>query len=120
MSGGLSGVPMTGELIASHAEAAADWLRAAGWDPSFMACRGLGDALAHAVRTDPEQRFTTDTRYALRRIFELLIRALTGAPAADYEAWDQHPARPAEEVFGLLAAAAVFARTYGPAQAAAA
>ncbi|MER7750251.1 hypothetical protein ABT013_33845 [Streptomyces bacillaris] len=114
---GASGMPMTGEQIAAHAEAAADYLRTAGWNPSFRAGRGIGDALVHTVHTDPERRFSTDTRMALRSIFELLIRALTGAPFADYRIWDQHPARTVEEVFGLLAAAAMFARTYGPAPA---
>ncbi|MER8268016.1 hypothetical protein ABT007_27895 [Streptomyces griseus] len=63
--------------------------------------------------TDTEHRFSGDTRTALDWIFELLIRALTGAPRANYNDWDQHPARTVEEVFGLLAAAATFARTYG-------
>ncbi|MER6775013.1 hypothetical protein ABT389_35425 [Streptomyces bacillaris] len=117
---GASGMPMTGEQIAAHAEAAADYLRTAGWNPSFKAGRGIGDALAYVVNTDAEHRFSTDTRLALRSIFELLIRALTGAPFADYGIWDQHPARKVQEVFGLLAAAATFARTYGPAPAQAA
>ncbi|MEU8598409.1 hypothetical protein AB0D07_32720 [Streptomyces globisporus] len=112
---GASGMRMTGEQIAAHAEAAADYLRTAGWNPSFKAGRGIGDALIYAVDTDPERRFSTDTRLALRSIFELLIRALTGAPFADYGIWDQHPARKVEEVFGLLAAAAALARAYGPA-----
>ncbi|WP_331745303.1 hypothetical protein OG245_37475 (plasmid) [Streptomyces sp. NBC_01116] len=112
---GASGMPMTGEQIAAHAEAAADYLRTAGWNPSYKAGRGINDALTYAVNTDPGSRFSTDTRLALRSIFELLIRALTGAPFADSVIWDQHPARKVEEVFGLLAAAAVLARTYGPA-----
>ncbi|MFJ9195695.1 DUF6197 family protein [Streptomyces globisporus] len=112
---GASGMPMTGEQIAAHAEAAADYLRTAGWNPSFKAGRGIDDAMTYAVNTDPEHRFSTDTRLALRSIFELLIRALTGAPFAEFVIWDQHPARKVEEVFGLLAAAAVLARTYGPA-----
>lgn len=110
---GYSGMPLTGEQIAAHAEAATDILRTAGWNPSYTAGRSIRGALAHAVNTDPEHRFSTDTQGALRSIFELLIRALTGAPYADYGDWDQHPARTVEEVFGLLAAAATFARTYG-------
>ncbi|MFJ3481559.1 DUF6197 family protein [Streptomyces microflavus] len=112
---GASGMPMTGEQIAAHAEAAADYLRTAGWNPSFKAGRGIDDAMTYAAKNDPEHRFSTDTRLALRSIFELLIRALTGAPFAEFVIWDQHPARKVQEVFGLLAAAAALARTYGPA-----
>lgn len=104
-------MPLTGEQIAAHAEQAADSLRTAGWNPSYAARRGIRDALLHA-EDDPERRFSHDTHRALDNIFELLIRALTGAPHANYETWDRHPAR-VEEVFGLLNAAAVFARTYG-------
>ncbi len=104
---------LTGEQIALHAEAAADYLRTAGWNPSYVGFRGIRDALTHAQNTDAEHRFSGDTRTALDWIFELLIRALTGAPRANYNDWDQHPARRVEEVFGLLAAAAAFARTYG-------
>ncbi|MER5362456.1 hypothetical protein [Streptomyces sp. NPDC002785] len=110
---GDSGMPLTGEQIAAHAEAAITILRTAGWNPSYTAGRSIRGALVHAVNTDPDHRFSTDTRGALRNIFELLIRALTGAPYADYSDWDQHPVRKVEEVFGLLAAAATFARTYG-------
>ncbi|MEV6439845.1 DUF6197 family protein [Streptomyces anulatus] len=117
---GPSGMPLTGEQIALHAEAAITILRTAGWNSSYEAGRGIRDALTHAQNTDTEHRFSGDTRMALDWIFELLIRALTGAPCANYNDWDQHPARTVEEVFGLLAAAATFARTYGPAQTAAA
>ncbi|RAJ47286.1 hypothetical protein K388_07202 [Streptomyces sp. KhCrAH-43] len=110
---GPSGMPLTGEQIALHAEAAITVLRTAGWNPSYEAGRGIRDALTHAQNTDTEHRFSGDTRMALDWIFELLIRALTGAPRATYNDWDQHPARQVEEVFGLLAAAATFARTYG-------
>lgn len=110
---GDSGMPLTGEQIAAHAEAAITILRTAGWNPSYAAGRSIRGALAHAVNTDPDHRFSTDTRGALRFIFALLIRALTGAPYADYSDWDQHPARQVEEVFGLLSAAATFARIYG-------
>ncbi|MFJ2575014.1 hypothetical protein ACIOYT_31935 [Streptomyces halstedii] len=108
---GPSGMPLTGEQIAAHAEAALTILRTAGWNPTYTAGRGIRDALTHAQNTD--HRFSGDTRMALDWIFELLIRALTGAPRANYNDWDQHPARTVEEVFGLLAAAAIFARTYG-------
>lgn len=114
---GPSGMPLTGEQIALHAEAAITILRTAGWNPSYEAGRGIRDALTHAQNTDTEHRFSGDTRMALDWIFELLIRALTGAPRANYNDWDQHPARTVEEVFGLLAAAATFARAYGPAAA---
>lgn len=110
---GHSGMPLTGEQIAAHAEATITILRTAGWNPTFTAGRSISHAMAHAVTTDPDRRFSTDTRAALREIFSLLIRALTGAPYADYSDWDQHPARTVEEVFGLLMAAATFARTYG-------
>ncbi|MEI7029668.1 DUF6197 family protein [Streptomyces pratensis] len=110
---GPSGMPLTGEQIALHAEAAITILRTAGWNPTYPAGRGIRDALTHAQNTDTEHRFSGDTRMALDWIFELLIRALTGAPRAHYSDWDQHPARTVEEVFGLLAAAATFARTYG-------
>ncbi|MYS39155.1 hypothetical protein [Streptomyces sp. SID4920] len=110
---GPSGMPLTGEQIAAHTETAAATLRTAGWNPAHTARRGIYDALTHAEDTDPERRFSPDTRSALDNIFELLIRALTGAPHANYETWDRHPARQVEEVFGLLAAAAVFARTHG-------
>ena len=110
---GPSGMPLTGEQIAAHAEAALAILRTAGWNPSYVAGRGIRDALTHAQNTDTEHRFSGDTRMALDWIFELLIRALTGAPRASYNDWDQHPARQVEEVFGLLTAAAIFARTYG-------
>lgn len=108
---GPSGMPLTGEQIAAHAEAALTILRTTGWNPTYTAGRGIRDALTHAQNT--EHRFSGDTRMALDWIFELLIRALTGAPRANYNDWDQHPARTVEEVFGLLAAAATFARTYG-------
>ncbi|MEV7722221.1 hypothetical protein [Streptomyces sp. NPDC088184] len=112
---GHSGMPLTGEQIAAHADTAIDILRTAGWNPTYTAGRSIRDALTHAEKTDPHHRFSSDTRGALREIFSLLIRALTGAPYADYRDWDQHPARKVEEVFGLLGAAAAFARTYGPA-----
>ncbi|WP_327180335.1 hypothetical protein OG599_34695 (plasmid) [Streptomyces sp. NBC_01335] len=115
---GLSGMPMTGEQIASHAEAAITILRTAGWNPSLPAGRGISAALRHAETVDTTQRFCTDTNSALDDIFALLIRALTGAPFATYTFWDQHPGRQVEEVFGLLAAAASFARAYGPAESA--
>ncbi|EHM31519.1 hypothetical protein OG582_39400 (plasmid) [Streptomyces anulatus] len=117
LSWGRSGMTMTGEQIAAHADAAADWLRTQGWNPSHSARRGIRHALPHGIDTDPGHRFSTDTALALDRIFELLIGALTGAPHANPDAWEDHPARRVEEVFGLLAAAAVFARTYGPAAA---
>ncbi|MFE7757640.1 hypothetical protein [Streptomyces sp. NPDC057429] len=110
---GDSGMPLTGEQIAAHAETAITILRTVGWNLTFAAGRSIGHALTHAVNSDPDHRFSSDTRAALRSVFELLIRALTGAPYADYTAWDEHPARTVEEVFGLLTAAAVFARTYG-------
>ncbi|MFJ8855672.1 hypothetical protein [Streptomyces sp. NPDC102437] len=115
---GNSGMPLTGEQIAAHAEAAITILRTAGWNPSYAAGRGIRGALTHAETTNPAHQFSGDTRMALDWIFELLIRALTGAPHANYNDWDQHPARTVEEVFGLLAAAATFARTYGTAAAA--
>ncbi|MGW2109491.1 DUF6197 family protein [Streptomyces sp. NPDC001948] len=114
---GSSGMPLTGEQIASHAEAAIDILRTAGWNPSVVAGRSIRDAMIHAERTDADRRFSSDTRAVLADIFGLLIRALTGAPHAYYETWDEHPARAVEEVFGLLAAAAAFARAYGAAAA---
>lgn len=110
---GPSGMPLTGEQIAAHAEAAITILRTAGWNPTYAAGRGIRDALTHAQNTDTEHQFSGDTRMALDWIFELLIRALTGAPRANCTDWDQHPARTVQEVFGLLAAASVFARTYG-------
>ncbi|MFF8696756.1 hypothetical protein ACF08W_31535 [Streptomyces sp. NPDC015144] len=110
---GPSGMPLTGEQIAAHAEAAARALQAEGWNPTYPAGRGIRAALVHAEATDPEHRFSGDTRIALNFIFEALIRALTGAPHASYTAWDEHPARTVEDVFGLLAAAAAFARAYG-------
>ncbi|MFB6814504.1 hypothetical protein ACFCV8_08155 [Streptomyces sp. NPDC056347] len=113
---GRSGMPLTGEQIAAHAEAAAQALRTAGWNPAYVAGRGIRAALIHAEVTDPGNRFSGDTRMALDFIFEFLIRALTGAPRASYTAWDEHPARRVEDVFGLLAAAAAFARAYGPGQ----
>jgi hypothetical protein len=110
---GPSGMPLTGEQIAAHAEAAITILRTVGWNPTYAAGRGMRDALTLAENTDTEHQFSGDTRMALDWIFELLIRALTGAPRANYNDWDLHPARTVEEVFGLLAAAAAFARTYG-------
>lgn len=113
---GRSGMPMTGEQIAAHAEAAITILRTAGWNPSYEADRSIRSALLHAETADTTQRFFYDTCSALESIFALLIRALTGAPFANYERWDDHPSRRVEEIFGLLAAAAAFARTYGPAE----
>lgn len=55
----------------------------------------------------------TGSRTARTTTPERVIRALTGAPRASYRDWDQHPARTVQEVFGLLAAAATFARAYG-------
>lgn len=112
---GSSGMPMTGEQIAGHAEAAAQALRTAGWNPSVRAGRGIRDALIHAETNDPDRRFGYDTRLAVGDILGLLIRALTGAPHAYYETWDDHPDRTVEEVLTLLAAAAAFARRYGTA-----
>ncbi|MGW0669791.1 DUF6197 family protein [Streptomyces sp. NPDC002746] len=110
---GPSGMPLTGEQIAAHAEAAITILRTVGWNPTYAAGRGIRDALTHAETTDTGHQFSGDTRMALDWIFEFLIRALTGAPRAVYNDWDQHPARTVQEVFGLLAAAAAFARSYG-------
>ncbi|MFE6743878.1 DUF6197 family protein [Streptomyces tubercidicus] len=118
---GSSGMPMTGEQIAAHAEAAINILRAGGWNPSCHASRSIRDALIHAETADEHQGCGMDTRMVVGDILGLLIRALTGAPTAYYETWDAHPARTVEEVFTALAAAAVFARRYGdkshPAQA---
>ncbi|MEU2770514.1 hypothetical protein ABZ628_27795 [Streptomyces diastaticus] len=114
---GPSGMPMTGDQIAAHAEAAATLLRTEGWNPhgGFTDAPGhsIYSALVRAIEMDTDQRFGIDTRVALRRIFELLIRALTGAPSAFYLDWDKHPTRTVEEVLGLLATAAAFARTHG-------
>lgn len=111
---GHSGIPLTGEQIATHAEAAAETLRTVGWNPSTRAGRGIRDALIHTEKSGNTQ-FSSDTHDAVREILGLLIRALTSAPFAYYEAWDSHPARTADEVLALLAAAAVFARRYGAA-----
>ncbi|HEX5569218.1 MAG TPA: hypothetical protein VFY14_20265 [Streptomyces sp.] len=111
---GSSGMPMTGQQIADHAEAAAQALRTAGWNPSIRAGRGIRDALIHAETTTPG-RFGYDTRRTVGDILGLLIRARTGAPHAYYETWDDHPDRTVDEVLTLLAAAAAFARRYGPA-----
>ncbi|MFE7614337.1 hypothetical protein [Streptomyces sp. NPDC057496] len=108
---GSSGMPLTGDQIAAHAEAAAEILRTVGWNPSVRAGRGIRDALIHAEKTS--STFSPDTHEAVVETLGLLIRALTGAPFAYYEAWDSHPARTADEVLTLLAAAAVFARRYG-------
>jgi hypothetical protein len=106
-------MPVTGEQIAGHAETAAQVLRTAGWNPSVRAGRGIRDALIHAETHEPDHRFGYDTRLAAGDILGLLIRALSGAPHAYYETWDDHLDRTVEEALTLLAAAAAFARHYG-------
>ncbi|MFI5752552.1 hypothetical protein ACIBBE_43430 [Streptomyces sp. NPDC051644] len=117
---GSSGLPITGESIAVQAEATITVLRRIGWNPSDTACRSIRDAMILATREDETGRLSEDTRYVVRDILSDLIRAMTGAPYANYELWDMHPHRKVDEVYALLGAAAAFARTYGAAEAAAA
>ncbi|MFJ7416370.1 hypothetical protein ACIQWZ_37055 [Streptomyces sp. NPDC098077] len=115
---GDSGMPMTGDHIAAHAEAAIRFLQTSGWAPRNH--RGIYEALNAARADDTTGRLSRDTSVAVRDILALLICATTGAPYAHYIDWDEHPARTVEEVLALLVATAAFARTYGPAQTAAA
>ncbi|MFJ1601523.1 hypothetical protein [Streptomyces sp. NPDC088261] len=115
---GNSGLPMSGADIAAHAETAGTVLRRIGWNPSDTACLSIRDALILSVREDETGRLSEDTRYVLVDVLNYLIRAMTGAPHANFELWDMHPRRTVDEVFGLLAAASVFARAYGRTEAA--
>ncbi|MFG2227922.1 hypothetical protein [Streptomyces sp. NPDC048644] len=83
----------------------------------------IAHLVAHKQRTEPARRAALTVREDLAEqrerglsiLREALIRARTGAPTAYYETWDQHPARTVTDVLTLLAAAAAFARHYGPA-----
>jgi hypothetical protein len=110
---GIGGQPLTGEDLAAHAEAAIEVLHRIGWNPSFVACRGISQAMMRAVREHEYGRFSEDTRHALGRVLEDLICAETGAPYADYGVWERHPQRLLDEVVALLTAAAAYARAYG-------
>ncbi|MFB6507509.1 MULTISPECIES: hypothetical protein [unclassified Streptomyces] len=112
---GSSGVPITGEAIAAQAETTLAVLRRIGWNPSDTACRSIRDAMVLATREDETGLLSEDTRYVVHDILNDLIRAMTGAPYANYELWDMHPHRTVDEVYALLDAAAAFARTYGTA-----
>ncbi|GGZ18436.1 DUF6197 family protein [Streptomyces nitrosporeus] len=109
---GASGMPLSGPDVAAHADAALAYLRTCGWAPRNH--RGIHRALYSTLTDDETGRLSEDTRAAARDILSRLICATTGAPYADYIAWDEHPARTVEEVLTLLAATAAYARTYGP------
>ncbi|MCA1218482.1 DUF6197 family protein [Streptomyces sp. 8L] len=111
---GSSGTPLSGQVIAAHARAAADILRTAGWNPDVVAGRGLRDALVYAERLDVDGGFSMDTRMAVGEIVGLLVRAATGAPHVYYEMWDAHPSRTVQDVLQILDVAAAFALTYTP------
>lgn len=106
---GCSGAPLTGAQIAAHADAAAAFLHAVGWDPAPAARRGLRDALMHTARVH-----STDTWFTAADLVSILAHAASGVPQHEYEMWDQDPGRTAEEVLAMLAAVAAFARRYGP------
>ncbi|CAL9327253.1 DUF6197 family protein [Streptomyces sp. SudanB182_2057] len=115
MAWGGSGMPLTGRALAAHAESAAQILRTAGWKPGPASGRSLRDALIYAERIDTDGLLSIDTRLTVAEIIALLVRAATGAPYAYYESWDAHPGRTVDQVLNVLAAAAAFARRYGPA-----
>ncbi|MGW3954065.1 DUF6197 family protein [Streptomyces sp. NPDC004752] len=113
MAWGDSGMPLTGQAIAAHAESAAQILRTAGWNPAVASGRTLRNALVYAERIDTGRLCSMDTRLLVADIIALLVRAATGAPYAYYETWDAHPDRTADQVLQILTVAAEFARRYG-------
>ncbi|MER7750249.1 hypothetical protein ABT013_33835 [Streptomyces bacillaris] len=69
------------------------------------------DALAH---TEGTEHGDTDTRSIALDVLTLLVRALTGQSDAHFAPWEARLHRTHADITALLAAAARFARTYGP------
>ncbi len=69
------------------------------------------DALAH---TEGTEHGDTDTRSIALEVLTLLVRALTGQADAHFAPWEARLHRTHADITVILAAAARFARTYGP------
>lgn len=110
----LSGERVTGEAVAAHLVDAARLMRRDNWDPQVYGAgsyRQLVDALRQ-VRLDALH--DEDTQAVGVDLMEQILAAHLGAPFVDLDVWQDKAARTLPEVLDLLAAAAAFARTYGP------
>ena len=110
----LSGERVTGEAVAAHLVDAARLMRRDNWDPQHYgpgSCRQLVDALRE-VRLDALH--DEDTQTVGVDLMEQILAAHQQAPFVDLDVWQDKAARTLPEVLELLAAAAKFARTYGP------
>ncbi|MEU0002148.1 hypothetical protein ABZ069_35105 [Streptomyces microflavus] len=56
-----------------------------------------------------------DTRDIAQHVLDLLVQAATGSPTARFSPWSERLHRTHAEITLMLTAAALFARTYGPA-----
>ncbi|MER5966840.1 hypothetical protein [Streptomyces sp. NPDC002057] len=73
--------------------------------------RTLSVALEHVAHGEDGDG---DTRYVAFEVLNLLVRALTGHDQALATSWAERLHRTQQDITDLLAAAARFARTYGP------
>ncbi|MFH8410732.1 hypothetical protein ACH4FX_39065 [Streptomyces sp. NPDC018019] len=102
------GESLTGEQVAVHADAAAEYIAEVDWKVPDPFRRGTPGAAAD------EQTHTESTRYVVGAIIELLLRAEAGAPYADAWAWYLQPGLTADEAREMYHDVAAFARRYGP------
>jgi len=134
---GLSGEIVTGADAAHHLESVLALLDKRGWtrtsaEPELDESAGLRDVIKSLVRflygpvrgpltvdeamlLVPAEDGDDDSRLAAKRCMESVLRMRTGATHADPGSWSERRGRTFEEVRGLLAEAAAFAREYGPA-----
>lgn len=142
---GNSGEQSTGETVARHLEAAADLLDETGWVRTWTVEAGqLGPiedgastetmlrhfldyvreedapgkpatAVAALGRIAGTEHGDPDTRDIAQHVLDLLVQAATGSPAARFSPWAERLHRTHAEITLMLTAAALFARTYGPA-----
>jgi hypothetical protein len=110
----LSGERVTGEDVAAHIESASLLMRRDNWDPQRYG-PGSGRHLLGALR---EARLDSlhdeDTQAVARDVMEQILEVHLAAPYVDLDVWSEKASRSLPEVLDLLAAAATFARTYGP------
>ncbi|WP_405531548.1 hypothetical protein OG592_27155 [Streptomyces avidinii] len=110
---GLSGEPSTGDQVATHLDAVAHLMRRDNWDPQWYgptSDRRLEDAFLY---TAYDGHGTPDTRYVGRQVMEHLLRTRLNAPYVDVWVWSEQPARTLDDLLGVLAEAASFARAHG-------
>lgn len=111
---GPSGLPVTGEAVAGHLEAAARLMERDAWDPQLYGThsgRTLWDAM---ISTRDDGLGDEDTRVVACEVLRTVLEAVMGAPYVCYETWAEHRTRTLAEVLAACRLAAHTARQYSP------